>query len=74
MAIPELRKDLSGHPYIMIEPSLYSDYHMPDEGRVAQSQLMFFYLNGAVDYSTHLLLKDILDHLQNAIIKSLSYD
>jgi len=35
-------------------------------------QLMYYFLNGAMDYSTHLLYKDTLDHIQYLIVKQLS--
>lgn len=69
--LPKKRRFASNHPYLMVEPSLYIDFSSFNEPQRSQSQLMYFFNRGVVDYQGHLMLKDSCQSLQDQVLQEL---
>ncbi len=50
IAVPRNRFQIYNHPYLMCEPKIYIDYNKFEDQKLAQCQLMYFFMNGIVDY------------------------
>ena len=46
----------------MIEPRLQIDIMSFAEQKLAQTQLMYYFMNGVIDYQIHILIKDTCEH------------
>jgi hypothetical protein len=63
IAIPANRSQVYSHPYLMAEPRLAMDVVKFSDQKFAQTQLMYYFINGVVDYQIHVLIKDTCEYL-----------
>ena len=72
IAMPSKRNQVYNHPYLNCYPSLYLDYLTFEDQKLAQCQLLYYFMNGILDYQVHMGLKDTLDFIQEEHLSGLN--
>jgi hypothetical protein len=58
----------------MCEPRLAIDVVKFRDQKFAQTQLMYYFLNGVVDYQIHILIKDTCEYFQTSFFQELTLE